>query len=309
MKLSVLIPTHNPRADLLQRTLDGLRSQTLPLHEWELLLIDNGSQPPVDPERVAWHPHGRIVTEPAIGLTRARAAGCRAAQAGILVWCDDDNVLDPDYLAAALAAFETDPHLGAAGGKSIPEYEEPLPDWYKPDLAPIGCRDQGDTRQEARWDDHQPRRYPDCAPIGAGLVLRRSAMLRWVAAVESDPDRARFGRTGTTLSSGEDNDINLSLLEQGWTLAYLPELRLTHLIPARRLTREYQARIGRATFRDFVRVLSLHGIHPWPSIPRWSVPLRQLKAWFTCRAWAGPARFIRWQSLCGQYEGRAARRD
>lgn len=50
----------------------------------------------------------------------------------------------------------------------------------------------------------------------------------WAEAVAQDTARLRFGRRGVSLSSDEDNDINLTLLLEGWELAYLPQLRLVH---------------------------------------------------------------------------------
>jgi hypothetical protein len=40
---SVVICTHNSRLIYLRRVLEALRSQTLPLEQWELLLIDNAT--------------------------------------------------------------------------------------------------------------------------------------------------------------------------------------------------------------------------------------------------------------------------
>jgi len=37
--VSVIICTHNPRPDYLQRVLDALKAQTLPKENWELLLM------------------------------------------------------------------------------------------------------------------------------------------------------------------------------------------------------------------------------------------------------------------------------
>ncbi len=306
MTLSVLIPTHNPRSDYLHRTLDALRLQSLPRAEWELLLIDNCSAPALPPSLVDWHPRGRVVPAPTLGLTHARITGVDTASGEVLVWVDDDNILAPDYLENVRRLFAANDRLGAAGGKSLPEYDTPPPAWYRPGLAPLGCRDLGNHPLEARWEaSGQPRHYPDSAPIGAGLAVRRDALLRWVERVKTDPIRQRFGRTGTALTSGEDNDINLTLLGDGWTLAYEPTLSLTHLIPPRRLTLDYQRRIARASFRDFVCVLALHDIRPWPAIARWTVRLRQLKAWFVMKAWQSPAASIRWHGACGQIEGRS----
>jgi glycosyltransferase involved in cell wall biosynthesis len=306
--LEVIICTHNPHPERLHPTLDGLRRQLLPLEQWALTVIDNASDRPLSADLVAWHPWGRVISEDRVGLTHARLRAIAESNADVLVWADDDNVLSPGYLDVAQATFEAAPQLGAAGGKSIPVYDGPLPVWYQPDLAPLGCRDMGDEEIRMVWNAERPT-YPPAAPIGAGMITRRDAIQAWANAVTNDPDRQRLGRTGSSLASGEDNDINLTILRDGWELAYLPTLKLEHLIPAARMTEAYQRRIARASFRDFVKVLAAHGIQPWSAITEWSVPLRTVKAWFTHRAWTGPAASIRWQGAVGQYEGRAAIRD
>ena len=63
-KLSVVLCTHNPRPEYLNRALQGLHSQTLPRNRWELLLIDNHSSTPVAGRYdVGWHPDVRNVRE------------------------------------------------------------------------------------------------------------------------------------------------------------------------------------------------------------------------------------------------------
>lgn len=303
-RIAVVIPTHNPEPHLLRQVLAALEGQDQPLDDWELLVVDNGSREALSPNLVNWHPHGRVVREPTIGLTHARLRGLAEVQSDLIAWIDDDNILCPGYLSSALQVFSNAPALGAAGGASAPLFMEPQPPWYRPGLAPLGCRDLGDEVIWMRWDPRQPQ-YPSAAPIGAGLVIRRQAMQVWADAVAGDSDRLSLGRRGTALSSGEDNDINLTLLRAGWELAYLPQLRLTHVIPASRLTLAYQKRMARASFRDFVRVLDRHGIRPWPAIPRWSVPLRALRSWFRYRVWSSPAQQVRWSGALGQYEGRS----
>lgn len=302
--ITVVIPTHNPKTEFLYRTLAALRNQSLSLDEWQLLIIDNASPEAVNPACISWHPCARVVQEKNLGLTHARLRGIVEAEHELLVWSDDDNLLAPDYLAKAAEAFANSPKMGAAGGKSIPEYQEEPPDWYRSDLAPLGCRDLGDQPKLARWNPNHPE-YPSGAPIGAGLVIRREALLPWAEAVRSDPRRLALGRKGSSLTSGEDNDINLCVLRQGWELAYLPQLSLIHLIPPGRLSFDYQQQISRTSFRDFIRVLDIHGIRPWSEISPATVHLRAAKAWFTFQAWKGPCERIRWQGAIGQFEGRA----
>ena len=162
-----------------------------------------------------------------IFFIHARLRGLNESNIDLLVWVDDDNCLAPNYLKHALQVFQRSPALGAAGGASILGFDIPPPVWYEPGLAPFGCRDLGDEEIWIRWDIDQPA-YSARALIGAGVVIRRPAMQVWAEAVAQDTARLRFGRRGASLSSGEDNDINLTLLREGWELAYLPQLRLVH---------------------------------------------------------------------------------
>ena len=44
LELSVIIPTHNPRRDYLERVLEALAGQTLAAEKWELVIVDNKSE-------------------------------------------------------------------------------------------------------------------------------------------------------------------------------------------------------------------------------------------------------------------------
>ncbi|HEX8297148.1 MAG TPA: glycosyltransferase family A protein, partial [Chthoniobacteraceae bacterium] len=102
-ELTVILCTHNPRADYLEQTLAALRAQTLATEGWELLLVDNASTHAVaDRCDLTWHPNARAIREDRLGLTMARTCGFRAAQTDVLVLVDDDNLLAPNYLTNAL---------------------------------------------------------------------------------------------------------------------------------------------------------------------------------------------------------------
>lgn len=310
MRVSVILCTHNPHAERLRRTLAGLCAQTLPPSDWETLLVDNASQPPLSLDSLSTPPPAnlRLLHEPTPGLTAARRCGLRAAhpESELCVFVDDDNVLAPTYLASAVALFSERLSLGAAGGPSRPEFEETPQPWTAEFFPLLALRDLGPAPQFARLErtsPHAPAIYPHCAPIGAGMVIRRSAVCSWLDAPTA---QTLSDRRGADLTSAGDNDIVLSILEQGLEVAYSPDLALTHLIPASRLTPAYLARLNRSIQKSWMQVLTAHRINPWPPIPRWSVPLRQLKAWFTHRAWSAPAARIRWQGACGHFEGRIA---
>jgi glycosyltransferase involved in cell wall biosynthesis len=305
-RLSVILCTHNPDTHRLTRTLHGLMTQTLDWETWELIVVDNASAValalPIGPEHRS---KIRVVRESRLGLSQARATGVLGANGEVLVFVDDDNVLAPDYLEKTLAAFERLPRVGAIGGKSLPEFERPPHPWQEEFLPLLALRDLGPVEQFSLppLDGRRVAEYPKCAPIGAGMAVRRVALNEWLAQ-SSD---AIADRRGTDLGSGGDNDIVLSVLHAGWAVAYLPELKLKHLIPAKRLDPRYLGRLNRGIQRSWMMVLTRHGINPWPEIPRGTLWLRQFKSWFSHRAWRDPAARIRWEGSRGHFEGRRGR--
>lgn len=311
MEVNVLIPTHNPHADRLRRVLAGLRSQTLPSAQWSVIIVDNGSERAVDLAALSeiLPAKAQVLREPRRGLTCARRTALGAARGELVVFVDDDNVLAPDYLAHVVELFGRHPHLGAAGGKVAGEFESPPAPWVAEFFDLLALRDLGEREEiavTARPAGASRNTYPDCAPIGAGMALRRDAAQAWLDALDTDSAARPSDRTGRELSSGGDNDIVFTVLRAGWSVGYFPQLRLTHLIPTSRLRPAYLARLNRGIQRSWVQVLALHDACAWSPITRWTVPLRAARAFFRTRAWRSSAHWIRWQGHRGRFEGQAS---
>ena len=233
IELSVIICTHNPRKDYLERVLEGLRTQTLGVEAWELLLIDNGSTDQlVNHWDLSWHPSAQIIREDVLGLTPARLRGMRDSKADVLVFSDDDTIFAPNYLAESLRIANEWPMLGAWGGQPTPEFECPPPDWASPYLPMLGlCRTERDC-----WSNH----YDSTAcPIGAGMCLRRCVADQYCRCLASSDQRAGLDRTGNALLSGGDTDIALMAYDIGFGVGRFISLEFVHLIPIRRLTLGY----------------------------------------------------------------------
>lgn len=302
--ISVIIPTRNPHPGRLAQALEGLATQTLPSSDWEVVLVDNGSDVPQTDTALAGLPvETRVIREPSIGLTPARLAGINAAHGDVLVFVDDDNILDRSYLTAVADSFAARPSLGAAGGPVVPLWEAPPPKWTQEFHGLLALRDLGPELRIARGGSRAP--WPDFAPVGAGLAVRRYHALAYAEAVARDPRRSRLDRSGGNLASGGDNDLVFTTLHAGGDVGYLPDLGLRHLIPVSRLQPTYLARLNRGIMRTWVQVLALHGQCPWPAISRVSVPLRAARAYLRARAWRGPAERVRWAGMLGQFEGQA----
>lgn len=327
--------------DYLQRVLEALRIQTLSTGQWELLLVDNASRETPDGRlEMGWHPHARVVREKRLGLTFARLRGFTEARGELIVMVDDDNVVAPDYLETAERIARDHPMLGAFGGKCLPEFEVKPEPWLKARGKGLGLRDRGEReeffpetaiaescqssvgglqREENRrlaTDDGKlmtanrqrraVREFPDCAPIGAGMVLRNSAARAYAELLQARGKQTITDRLGDSLASGGDNDICLTVIEEGWQVGYLPQLRLTHLIPKQRMTLDYHKRMARDSMKSFILMLDQHGMRPWPAMPKWTLPLRVASDWWRVKPWKSPERLLRFWGHVGMYEGRAA---
>ena len=265
--LSVVICTHNPRPDLLARTLRGLAQQAMSSERWELVIIDNASTPAVQElADVAWHPRARIVREDRLGLTAARLRGIEEAVADLLVFVDDDNVLAPDYLEQALRIADEHPFLGAWGGSAIGEFETTVPESVKPWIYLVAVHEC----RRVTWTNEPYR----ATPHGAGMCIRKRVAEAYAHRVRSDPARLRLGRTGKSLMGCEDTEMADMSFEHGLGVGRFPQLTLTHVIPASRLTEDYFVRAaeGREASITLMRalrgenvphVLSAHRLKRW----------------------------------------------
>jgi Glycosyltransferases involved in cell wall biogenesis len=253
--ISVILCTHNPRADFLSRTLESLRTQDLSPARWEFVLVDNHSREPLAGRvDLGWHPNARIVREEELGLTPARLRGIAETSGDLLVFVDDDNVLQSDYLSTAATLADENPHLGAYGGACIGEFDTPPPDWAGPYLCYLAIRDV------TRFTWANEYRY-DIAPTGAGMCIRRDVAEAYAHAVKNDPMRREFDRKGSSLTSGGDSDMAFTAIDRGLGIGLSPRLRLRHLMTAGRLELAYLERLMEGIAGSAPLVLHLRGAY------------------------------------------------
>ena len=297
-EVTVIVCAHNPHEGRLVRVLDALRAQTLPQEKWSLLVVDNASTPPLSTRKLPWPPNATFIVEPELGLTAARLAGIAAAPGELIVLIDDDTVPAPDYLAVALDLMQSQPAVGAAGGRIRGEFETPPPSWMQGFLDVLALRDFGDRPIHA-LAPNQPGPWEPC---GAGMVVRSQVARAYAAMVRSDP-RRRLDRVGARLSSCGDTDLARTATDHNLSLAYEPRLQLTHLIPAGRLRYGYLARITYSIQRDGWMLLRMRGmqceLNGW-RLWLWlaAAPLRTLRP--DPRQWG-----LRIAAAWGQLQGRS----
>jgi glycosyltransferase involved in cell wall biosynthesis len=253
--ISVIICTHNPRPDYFRRCLDALRTQTLSRDRWELVVVDNRSDEPLaDRADVSWPRPVHFVREERLGLTPARLRGIREAKGDLLVFVDDDNVLDADFLQTALLVAHEKPFLGSWSGQCRPDFEEPPPEWTRRYWGNLVIR----QFDKDVWSNLP--RLPESMPCGAGLCIRRNVAEHYLHLHESGKRAFQFDRTGNSLLSGGDNDLAACACDLGLGVGLIASLKLTHLIPPERLTEDYLARLAEGIHFSSTLLDSEYGI-------------------------------------------------
>ncbi len=101
MPVSVIIPYYQTPAETLARTLAGLERQTYPRDLFEVIIVDDGSEPPLS-TLPATSLDVKVVRQErrGFGLARARNTGARAAAHDILLFLDSDLITDADWVAS-----------------------------------------------------------------------------------------------------------------------------------------------------------------------------------------------------------------
>ena len=168
-----------------------------------------------------------------LGLAAARVRGVKESNSDLLIFIDDDNILEELYLVQALEIKEKWPILGAWGsGAIVAEYETPPVDDLKSLIRFLAIRESS----KVCWSNVYPCR--DAIPWGAGLCVRGFVAEAYCRA-NIDSDILITGRRGDSLLAGDDNEISYLACQLGFGMGVFPQLRLSHLIPKERVSRKY----------------------------------------------------------------------
>lgn len=251
MKVSVIIPAYNPDLLSLNRVLSALKNQTISQANWELILVDNNSTIPLKEDLLSWHLNSQVVHEPAQGLTHARIRGIKEAKSKTLVFVDDDNVLQSDYLETAIKLRETMPEIGAFSGNIEPEFASMPPKDINPYLSLLAIR----RVEKAFWGNN----YPAIPVVGAGMVIDSSVATHYINEMERCPERLRLDRIGSNLNSFGDVDLAWCACDLGMGIGVFPELNLTHIIPNERISHEYILKLAFGVSRGSVLIQHFRG--------------------------------------------------
>jgi glycosyltransferase involved in cell wall biosynthesis len=177
MDISIVICTFN-RSCLLDKTLDQLRSlDTTACVNWKLLVVNNNCSDDTDgvirrhcgklPVRRLW--------EPRTGKSYAANLAVREAKGDLLLWTDDDVLVDPGWLRAYAEAADAHPDAGFFGGPITPWFESEPPQWITRNLPTI---DSCFAIREVIGEFYTPI-TADYRPYGANMAIRRDCFNKY----------------------------------------------------------------------------------------------------------------------------------
>lgn len=110
VSISVIVPTFD-RPRELATCLGALAALDYPADRYEVIVVDDGSEPPATPIAAPGRPGLRMtwLRQPNRGPAAARNLGARHATGTVLAFTDDDCTPEPGWLAALAAAVAAKP--------------------------------------------------------------------------------------------------------------------------------------------------------------------------------------------------------
>jgi len=206
---SVVIPTYNRQA-ILKVCLQALEQQTIPLMEFEIIVVDDGSTDSTETFCRNHKPRSafRYLRQLNAGAGAARRRAVQHARGDFLLFLNDDSIAQPDLLAV-----HRDAQNNSLLGRSAV---------------------LGDFQLPADASDHALTRFLSTSPFFfPQATLQAGKYWEYTYFVTCNLSIARgavlaVGSFDPQFRVAEDSDLGLRLSRKGFCVNYLPEARATH---------------------------------------------------------------------------------
>lgn len=206
-KFSFIIPCYNEELHI-ENCLQSLIDQSYPRENFEILVVDNGSQD--NSGQIARKYADDVIYAEKIKVGAVRNVGAEVAKGEVLVFIDADCTLDSDWLIRAEKLISNDNNTVFGGGILLPDN----PSWV-----------------ERHWLLEGPE--GNCLPselIGCSIVIHSDLF-------------EKINGFDPLMSSGEDTDFSLRARRNGSNITITRTLNVTHLGNAKTLSSHIQRQI------------------------------------------------------------------
>lgn len=222
-RISVIVPTLNRRADLLEFT-DSLLAQTVRPHEF--LVVDAGEVPDMEEAlraRLADTGVELVYRRSEAGTSLQRNIALDLMTGDFVLLCDDDLLLEPDYIEQSLACFEL-PHeppvgcvLGTFSSPSRPRgWQQRYFRLFGMTHAVDGDQATMSTSGGVRWLT-TPKGVVEIPVASGGRTMYRAACF----------ETERFDEFLPGYTMAEDVELSWRI-GQRWTIVQTPHARCFH---------------------------------------------------------------------------------
>lgn len=239
---SIIICTYNG-IRTLKKVIDKVLSQnSYEKYVEQFIVVDNASTDKTAELIKSYSVNSSIIYsyEPKNGLGYARLNGVNLATAKWIVFVDDDNELDVNWIETAAKYIENNKEIGICGGSVIPKLEfnatDIEMDRLKKHYGMLACTDMNRSKI-----DFKKKTSPFGGIIGAGMIVRTEYLkelvsIGWIKQV---------GRTKDNTAAGDDGEISNFVTERkGKKMGYCPYLIIEHNIPKSRLQDDYLLKLN-----------------------------------------------------------------
>jgi len=245
--ISVVICTYNG-SDKLSQPLQAIINQKATI-DWELVIVDNASTDTtvqfccelLQEAPIKW----RIVSETNPGLNHARLRGLKEATYDVILFCDDDNTLEANYIERGYQIFQDHSKVGVVGGFGIPIIKGEKPDWFDRYSYSFAVGSQAASEGVLKV-------FP-AELYGAGCFFRKDPLLNLF---NSGFQTIMTDRLGNSLVSGGDVEWCYLMQLLGYQLYYHPQLTFLHDMPPGRMHWNYYLRLKEGISSGVCRLLS-----------------------------------------------------
>jgi len=229
--ISVIICTHNG-SKTIDKTLSAINKQIIDRAlNCEVIVIDNASTDDtstlvnnfINREEINFE--FQLLGEHKKGKSHALITGYNLANYELMLVCDDDNYLNPEYLQTVYDIFNDKPEIALLGGYGIAYFgNEEIPEWFEDWKQVFAC---GKYHKKSGF-----MKTGDASIWGAGSVLRKS--------VWRNMRKAGFDFINNKINTnalGEDVELSHAVMFTGEKLYFDERLWFHHDLSGGRVTK------------------------------------------------------------------------
>jgi glycosyltransferase involved in cell wall biosynthesis len=244
---SIVICTYNPDEQVLKRCLNAVIHLNTANITTEVILVDNNSKERLQElsyvkQYTAKIPGIRHLLVLKQGLTYARMSAIEQANGKHIVFFDDDNEAESEYLQELHKLNTQFPNVAAWGPGNVEvDFVDGVEDNIRKTALWLFQYRTATTIGFASIKEYQP-----CYPFGTGLCIKTDLCREYMSLVNQGR-LTLTGRNGTKLTSGEDTQMVMLCISKGYAAGVSPALRITHIITAKRANRPYLNRLLHGT--------------------------------------------------------------